>query len=189
MRRHLLPLIALVFALGVGCAEPREPAQLIEHGAWVEAPDDHPFAESAPPTDERACGELAVFEELFGAEPSMTMDLDECNYMVLSQPTLAETLAGDVIEWRLWRDASFFATDEPTVMGLAVGDEVRWRETFPNPGDSGLTYEEFVVEADIPRGESVIWFVSTHAELGARHGGNSLNFIELRRIDPRWEPE
>lgn len=191
--RRLLPILTTL--LLSGCPEPpREPASLVDHGFWEDAGEEHPFADLAAPEVERECGDLALFRELFGAEDSFSVDLDDCNYAVITQPARAEILVGDIVVWRMWRDASFFLTDEPTDIGLQVGareegDDIHWRGAYPNPGDSGLVYEEFEALVDVPEGAPITWFVNTHAELGARHGGNSLNFIELSRLDPRWEDE
>jgi len=185
----LPPLLFVIVCLGlIGCIEPREPSSLIDHALWEDVSDSaHPYTERAPLPEDQICEELAVTQELLGAEGSITVDLDACNYIVLRQFSAVEVPEGDTVHMRLWKDRSNFSTDEPMELSVCIGDEVRWEGAFPNPGDGGLEFPEFIVENTIAEGAPIFWFVNSHAELGARHGGNSVNLIELSRNDPRWE--
>ncbi len=184
--------VALLVALLAGCPAPREPADLVDHSRWeVLEDDDHPFASIAPPPEERTCGQLAVYSQLLpGGEPAITVELDDCNHTVLAQPTLAPIYAGDTVIVRLWKGAFFFGSDGVD-LGVSVGDgaAVDWLETYEAPGDGGLVYLEFEQTEDLDAGAPVVFYVSTHHDPGARHGGNTLDLIEVSTNDPRYEEE
>lgn len=184
---HLVAVSIICLALA-GCVEPREPSSLIDHALWEDVSgSSHPYSDRAPAPEDQVCEDLAVSQEFFGGESSITVDLDSCNFVVLRQFVAVEVPAGDTVHTRLWKDRSNFATNEPMELALRIGDEVDWEGTYPNPGDGGLVFPEFVAESTIPEGVAIHWLVNSHADLGARHGGNSVNFIELSRTDPRWE--
>ena len=186
--RSILPAL-LALALGAGCA-PRAPEMLVDHGAWEQVSEQpNPFSDSAPPESERECESLAVYNELYGTENSISIDLSGCNYAILYQPTLVDIPPGDTVVMRVWRDLTNFTTDEPTEMVVRVGDGFSWSNTSPNPGGSGLEYADDPVAEFVPAGAEVYWLVNTHQTLGARHGANTVNLIELSRNDPSWEEE
>ncbi len=175
--------------LVLGCPSgPREPASLIDHGAWQDA-DADPWAAERPDASFLRCDPLAVYEEAFGSDDTLSVNLDYCNYVSLRQPSLVEVLAGDLLTFRLWHDGLFFSTDEPPHLALQIGAAPSWEVLLEAPGDSGLEYLQWTAQDDIAVGTPVSFLVNTHREIDdARHGGNSLNLIELSRVDPAWEP-
>jgi hypothetical protein len=185
--------LPIVLACGLlGCPPaPREPETLIDHGVWEEVSDsDNPFSADAPPAEDRSCEPLAIYNELFGAEDSVSIDMSACNYAVLTQPTRVAIPAGDFVVLRLWRDTTTFSTEAPSQMVVQIGEAVSWSDSFTNPaGSGGLGYAELPVEAEVPAGTDLYWLVDTGADLGARHGGNTVNLIELSRNDPSWVEE
>ncbi len=185
-------ILGLLVLTGCPTDPPREPASLIDHSLWQEAdPAADPWLAERPDDDFVKCGELAVFEESFGRDDTLSVNLDYCNYVSLHQPTLVDVLADDTLTFRLWHDGFFFATDEPVHLALRIGDEQVWDVLLEAPGDSGLEYVQWGAAADIAAGTAVSFLVNTHQELDIleRHGGNSLNLIELSRVDPAWEAE
>lgn len=183
-------MLVALFLLA-GCTPPREPASLIDHGAWSDIdPATDPWVDERPDDDLLTCDALAVFEEALGSDATLSVDLDYCNYLALAQPTLAEVLADDQLTFRLWHDGFFFATDEPVHLAVRIGDEPSWDVFLDAPGDAGLEYAQWTAAADIAIGTPVSFLVNSHQELDlGRHGGDSINLIELSRVDPAWEAE
>ena len=190
MIRALL-LGALAGAALSGCAQPaRGPASLVDHAAWERLSDAaDPWTDERPSDDIVRCGVLGVFDEEIGGEPSLTVDLTICNYVAVAQPAQVDVLAGDTVTLRLWRDEFAFASESPVHLAVRLGDAPAWDVTVPAPGDSGLELATWTADVDVLAGTSVRFLVNTHEDFGqpARHGANSLNFIELSRVDPGWE--
>ncbi len=185
-------LLGLLVLTGCPTDSPRGPASLIHHGFWQEVdPRLDPWRDERPDDEFVTCDELAVFEESFGSDDTLSVRLDYCNYVSRLQPTLEDVLADDIVTFRLWHDGFFFATDEPVHLALRIGDERVWEVFLDAPGDSGLEYVQWASSSDIAAGTSVSFLVNTHQEFDVleRHGGNSLNLIELSRVDPAWEAE
>lgn len=189
MRTALVLLLLLT-----GCAEPpRGPESLIDHSAWQDhSPDTDPWAAERPGDDALRCDPLSVFVDDTFEDSSLEVDLDYCNYSVQTQPTLVSVLAGDTVTLRLWRAGFFFSTDEPVHLALRLGDVDVLDVEVPAPSDGGtLEYVEWTADRDFLEATTVRFLVNTHQEFeeAGRHGGNSVNLIELSRVDPAWEPE
>jgi hypothetical protein len=185
-------LLGLLLLTGCPSDPSRGPASLIDHGLWEEAdPAADPWLVERPDDDFVTCDSLSVFEEAFGSHETLSVSLDYCNYVSRLQSTLVDVLADDTLTFRLWHDGFFFATDEPVHLALGIGEEQVWDVFLEAPGDSGLEYVQWAAESDIPAGTAVSFLVNTHQEIDTeeRHGGNSLNLIELSRVDPAWEVE
>ena len=185
------PFLLCVAALLLsGCPSPRGPEALVDHALWELAdPGDDPFGRSWPADPDAACLSSSWFAEALGAEPSLTIDLAECSFVVLRQSALVEVRRDDLLALRLWHDALFFDAAPGVELGLALDGAVVWTATLPAPGDSGLESAELEAIVATDAGAPVHFFVDAHQEVGARHGGDSLNLIEWSRRDSRWEPE
>lgn len=196
MTRTVACLFVLLLA---GCpTEPlRGPESLVDHTAWMDVlPSNDPWLDEKPPDDVARCDALAVYEEEFGGDSTLTVDLPFCNYTVQVQPSRVAVEAGDLFTLRLWHDGFFFAAEEePVHLAVRIGDVDVWEVLLPAPGDSGLEYVQWRRTADgaFPVGTPVYFLVNSHQifeDHGARHGANSLQFIELSRADPGWvEPD
>jgi len=162
--------------LGLGCAEPRAPGELVDPEAWsyVDAGRD-PFSDR--PADPQ-CGDDAWGPELMGPEMSLGIDTESCHYLVVRQPALAEVLEGDMLFMRLWHFELTASVDAvEAVAALWAGGREIWRGGEEIPSESAMLAPEWGAPVDIPEGDDVYFRISNH-------GSNAWNLLELSFTPP-----
>jgi len=164
----LFMLLSLV-ACSSAPPEPSAPQSLVDHSLWVDvgAADD-PF-EDRP--EEFECSELSHGYDSIGGEDSLEVDTAGCDYLTVSQPSLASVLPGDQINLRLWH-YSLDGPDGESHIAVTVGGELIWDLRLPIPGESELVSDSFGSELSAPEGSEVLFHLHNH-------GSNTYNFIEL----------
>jgi len=158
--------------LGIGCsATPSEPVSLIDHGAWTAnlAAEDDPFDDRPEEVD---CSALSYGPETTGGEENLEVDTTRCDYLTVSQPSLAAVRVGDSLHLRLWHFD--LAAEEPATAHVAIGtaDELLWETTIQIPQDATLLNPTWQAESRIGEGDSLYFHLHNH-------GQNTWNFIEL----------
>lgn len=170
--------VAILLAL-CGCNGPKEPAPLVSATGWsrVDLAED-PYADRYP--GEGACPETAFQVEEIGGEMSLGVDGQNCAFLTVRQPTLAEIEEGDLIFLRLWHYELSGLKASTATLTLSIDGQAVLERHIPVPSDSELitTYLDAPFEA--PAGAPVIFHVENH-------GTNSYNLIELRRGGVRPE--
>lgn len=164
----------VLLLLMTGCVEPREASTLVDHGAWELSSAD-PWPDHAP--DPIECGPLAWSAENSGGEPSLEVRTDDCNYLVVEQPTLAELLPGDQLQFRLWHfDLIQF---EPATghAALSIGGVVYVDEEIAIPGEAEMIIREVFVDEEVPAGAPVVFHLHNH-------GANTWNLVEISGNPP-----
>jgi hypothetical protein len=112
-----------------------------------------------------------------GPEMSLGIDTADCHYLVVRQPALAESLAGDLLFMRLWHYELTAGEEARAVAAIwAVGQEI-WREGVDIPAPSGMLAPEWESPVDIARGDDVYFRISNH-------GANAWNLLELSFSPP-----
>ena len=133
-----------------------ERVSLIDHALWEPTRADlDPFAAERPPAVD--CPSVSCEEtpcSVFAAERppavdcppaarrlednALEIDTEACNYLALSQPTLATIALGEPITL-VGRNNTLFA-EEPAEahLALVVGDTTVWEQTFPVPGPDAV---------------------------------------------------
>lgn len=175
MRPSILLPIALVLA---ACAEPREPAELLDHEAWRSS-DVDPWSEHAP--DPIDCSALAWSYETSGGSPSLEVRTGSCNYLVVQQETVADALAGDLIQVRLWH-FDLISVDAATAhAALRIGNvdvfEAEVDIPASQPVDAEMLVQEVTLSEDLPRGAPAVFHLHNHGE-------NTWNLVEISANPP-----
>lgn len=173
-RSQVRTLIIIGLSVGVmGCStEPPEPQMLVDHEQWVEVGvDDDPFNDR--PQDFE-CSPLAFGYEFIG-EHSFEVETNNCDYVTVSQTTLAAVEEGDELTFRLWHNALVGADGESHV-AVWLGGQVVWDVRIPIPGEAELVMQTLFSEVDAPAGS--VAFFHLH-----NHGSNTYNFIDFSVTD------
>lgn len=150
-----------------------EATTLIEHNAWEQiAESDDPLADHRP--DDVECADRAVKVEPLGDELSYGVELENCNYLAASQPSLAEVPAGASVSARIWHFPLTEAAGEEgeAHVALLMDDEIVWEEYVSIPADGDLLTPQWEAESDYPEGTEIGYHVHNH-------GDNDWNFLEL----------
>jgi len=168
--RAILSLLPLLFALGCS-VEPPEPEPLVNHNLWV------PVSASDDPFDDRPaeveCSPLAFGYDFIG-EDSMEVDTGGCNYLTVSQPSLADVASTDSFYFRLWHNG-LVGPDGESHVAVTLDGELVWDLRIPIPGESGLLSETVESDFSAPLGSQVLFHIHNH-------GSNTYNFLEFTVI-------
>ena len=170
----LLPIALLLTA----CVEPREPVELLDHGTWTVS-DRDPWPAHAPePID---CSALAWSYETVGGSPSLEVRTGSCNYLVVEQETVADALAGDVIQVRLWHYDLISFEAATAHAALRIGDVDVFDVEIPLPAsevvDAEMVVQEVTLSEDLPTGTPAVFHLHNHGE-------NTWNLVEISANPP-----
>lgn len=160
-------MTALALAVGACTGDDGEDARVVEraalvdHALWQQAAvDDDPFADRRPAGS--VCDPLGIRPEWLGPDPVLEVDTGTCDFVTVVQPSLAELLAGDTVDVRLWH-YDLFAPDPATgYAAVAIGHELVWSYEVAIPGDAHLASDAMTIEHDAPVGTPVYFFVGNH---------------------------
>jgi hypothetical protein len=172
--RDALYLSTLLLA---ACGSPPAPqcelrTSLVDHASVRLTPiAEDPFVPTEP--GRGACMEREVYYELFGVEPSVTIDTFDCSWATAEWSAVEAVSAGEPLNVRIWYFSQMsFEVAEAEVL-VAVGGDVLYRTTVPLPATSGgLLAPTVPAPVDIPAGAPLRWHLSNH-------GPNTWNLIEL----------
>ncbi len=178
---RLLGLLWAVRALP-GCGEPVHdtdvslsdpgPYTLIDHEAWrVADPAEDPFATHRP-TDIN-CPEWA-----YGLEDEVfEVETNDCNYLALTQPSVAPIRAGDRVRATIWHLQLWSVEPATAHVAVTIGSDVLWERDIQVPGPVAMHKPELVVSDDRPAGTPIHFHLHNHGE-------NSWRFLSLERLPP-----
>lgn len=133
--------------------------------------EDHRPAEVDCPAD-------AIKTEVLDGDSSYAVDMENCNYLAVSQPSLTDIEEGDTLRARIWH---FTLTPPPgedsaeAHAAILFNGQIAWESTVEIPADGQLLSPEWEAEQDYPVGTDVVFHLHNH-------GDNQWNFIELSRI-------
>jgi len=175
--QRLDPAVSLCATLGLsllvsGCsAAPSEPASLIDHALWTGnlSVGDDPFDDRP---DEVDCSELSHGLETTGGEDNLEVDTTRCNYLTVSQPSLAPVRVGDSLHLRLWHFDLTAAEPAEAHVAIQIGDQVLWETLIEIPAEATLLSPRWAAADASDEGQSLYFHLHNH-------GQNSWNFIEL----------
>ena len=147
---------------------------LIDQDAWMEVDaGQDPLADHRPEMVD--CG-LAGWTIENGE--SLEIDTNFCNYLALSQPSLAPIAAGATVEL----DFYYFDLTAPEPaeahFAMLVDGQILWETTIAIPGKANVHSESFAAPFAAPEGAEVI--IHLH-----NHGQNTWQFDGLRV----WVPD
>ncbi|NVB38719.1 hypothetical protein G6O69_12835 [Pseudenhygromyxa sp. WMMC2535] len=137
---------------------------LIDHANWitVDAPDD-PLVDERPESVE--CGIAGWYIEGEDVDdPLLEVDTTYCNYLALSQPSLAQIREGAEMEFDFYHFN--LTAPEPAQAHLAVhvDGELLWETWIDIPGSAQVFTESFTAPFDAPEGASVMMHLHNHGQ-------------------------
>ncbi len=169
-----LPALSLWVALGLpGCHPPKELADVVSPAKWsVVPPERDPYDAFRPGPD--ACPPTAFGLEDLGGEPTLGINAQDCAYVTLEQPALAEVERGDLVHIRIWHFQLVALEASTATMALTIDGRTILEREIPIPSPSELLSPRFTADFDAPAGANIVFHVRNH-------GSNSYNLIELSR--------
>jgi len=168
--------LLLVLCTQWGCTgeppEPPDPQTLVDHDLWVElGPDEDPFDDRPA---EFECSPLSYGYEFIG-EHSFEVDLQDCDYLTVSQPSLQAVEPEDELGIRLWHNALVGPPGESHI-ALLLDGQLIWEVYLPIPGEAELLSSTSVSNVSAPSGSDVVFHVHNH-------GSNTYDLIEVSVTD------
>jgi hypothetical protein len=144
---------------------------LVAVDQWVEAdPDTDPFSGDRP--DDLDCP-----EDAWGNEAGvLEIKTESCAYVTVSQPLMADVVAGDTLEITAWHGQLASFDVAMGTIAVAIGDDVVWREDIPIPNPGGFFVVPLEAPQDAPGGTLVRFHVHNH-------GFNSWNLASLQKLE------
>jgi hypothetical protein len=141
---------------------PPRPVALAEADAWTRVADaDDLFAAHRP-------GEVECPDDAFGTEDlgaTFEVRTGTCNYLTVTQPTLAPISVGSRLELEVFHYA-LEALEAPQTatghVGLGVAGTVVWETTVPIPSEPGFVEADVVIDRDVPEGAPVQFHLHNH---------------------------
>jgi hypothetical protein len=168
--RTLLYLALATFSAGCS-GEPSEPKPLVDHNLWVSVgASDDPFDDRPVEVD---CSPLAFGYDFIG-EDSMEVDMGGCDYLTVSQASLADVERSDSLYFRLWHNGLVGPEGESHV-AVTLDGELVWDLRIPIPGESQLITETIESDVAASSGSEVLFHLHNH-------GSNTYNFLEFTVI-------
>ncbi|MCB9761122.1 MAG: hypothetical protein H6739_14880 [Alphaproteobacteria bacterium] len=163
---------AAVALAALGC---RDPGPLVDMSLWsrVEAADD-PFDDR--PDDVR-CSSAATYVEATTGTPSLEIDTGLCNYLLLSQPSLREVRADDLVEVWIFHDQLLADAPAEAHAVIRLGSWEAWGLRAPIPSDPEVYIESAEAPETFPEGTPV--WLHLH-----NHGDNTWNLFEVTMSPP-----
>ncbi len=143
---------------------------------FVSAEDD-PLQAHRP--DEVDCPTDAVKTELLDGDLSYAVDMEQCNYLAVSQSSLVGAEAGDILQARIWHFSLTPPPGEESGMAhiaILFDGDIAWQSNVEIPADGQLLTPRWEASEDYPVGTEVIWHLHNH-------GDNQWNFIDLAVAD------
>jgi hypothetical protein len=122
------------------------------------------------------CSTTAYGLETINDEESLGYDAWGCNYLTVSQPSLATVEVGDTLTARVWHFKLTNPDPAEAHLAIQLDDEIVWEERFEIPQDARLRARTWTATRHFPAGAPVIFHLHNH-------GTNSYNFIELSVTD------
>ena len=161
---------------GDGGDEPVPP--LVSHSLWSQlSEEEDPLATVRP--QEVDCPQEAIKTETLDGQMSYAVNMEKCNYLAVSQPSLLAVDEGDGVRARIWHfelTPAIGGESAEAYVAITFDGDLAWETTVPIPSDGQLLTPEWVAERDYPRGTEVSFHLKNH-------GDNQWNFIELVRLD------
>ena len=159
----------LALSCATGCV--RERADLVDHGAWVQADaasdpwDDRPDVWTCPPIGTRV--------EVDQGEAVLEVETGLCSYFTASQVSLVPVQAGDRVDVPVAYAALTAPGPAEGHVALLLGDEVVAEVFVPIPSPAGRAPLSWVATQDVPEGTPV--WLHVH-----NHGANTWNVGPVR---------
>ncbi|MED5465343.1 MAG: hypothetical protein VX699_11865 [Myxococcota bacterium] len=161
--------LALLLCIGcwAGGGSTSEKA-LIEHGRWeAVAPEVDPCFEDAVGAEVCGVGDYAV--EGAGDAAYFEVDTTDCNYLTVSQPSLARIEVGDTLQWTWWHLPLSAQEYGEAVIELRIAERTIFTRSIAIPAEEAVYSPTIIADFSIPAGSPV--FFNLH-----NHGANSWRF-------------
>jgi hypothetical protein len=171
----LSAIVALTVGVGSACSAnpPAEadggPDEIVNQAAWVLTNDSalDPFPSHRPVTVMCIPGSVSL-------ETGNVYEIDTglCNYVVLTQPLLADVNNGNAIDVEFWHFE--LANFEPATahVAIAIGGDIVWEIEVSVPHDADSYEARWLAVRDYPAGTPVT--IHLH-----NHGINNYRFLPL----------
>jgi len=159
-------------------AAPRDAAEapaagrvsLVIHELWNELePAKDPFDDRPERVD---CTRAGVMAETLADERALGVDTGLCNYLTVTQPTLEDVAAGQLIKVRLWHFELTAPAPAEAHAALVIDGQHVLDEKLPIPAAGGLIVKEVRALRAIPAGTPVFFHLHNH-------GMNSWALVEV----------
>lgn len=132
---------------------------MIDHSMWQDMdPLADPLADHRP--DPVACTIAGWFEE----DDHLEVDTNQCNYVALVQPSLADMVEGENVELILYH-FDLIAPEQATAhIAIMVDGQLLWEQDIAIPGDAGYFDLDFPAPFSAPRGSEVVFHLHNHGQ-------------------------
>lgn len=173
MRSRAMGAVVLVVMMGLTTAC-EAPGSLVEYYSWrLGTAADDPFSDGEGDGD---CGSGVMSIE---TAPRLAVELDTtvCDYVVITQPTLADLGKRHVVEVEVGHGA--LVAEEPAEghLAIAIGEHVVFDERIAIPGPANTYSQQVELGEAVPEGTPVV--VHLH-----NHGDNTWAIYDVRGVDP-----
>ncbi len=155
---------------GPEASTPRARVDLVDAEEWqlVEEADD-PF-EDRP--DGFRCLEASYRAQDLGGERVFDVETDTCEYITVTQPSLADVLAGDFLKARVFHFDLRAPSPAEAHVAIGIGSDVPVDVRVPIPSEGALIGPVWQAPRDIAAGTPVYFHLHNH-------GTNSWAMVEL----------
>jgi hypothetical protein len=156
----------------VACNGPKEIEPVVRADAWTVVPlERDPYAEHHPGTE---CPPASFGVEDLGGEDTFFINVQDCAYLTIEQPSLVEVEKDDLLRIRLWHFRLQALGASTATITMTIGGEPILDEKIPIPSDSKLIATINPIGLDAEAGSPVVFHLRNH-------GNNSYNLIEVSR--------
>lgn len=130
---------------------------LVDHTQWqqLDAAAD-PFPGHRP--TELECSEAGIYNE----DGYLEIDTGSCNYVSVSQLTLADVVPGETLEASLWYGPLIAEGAFEAHAAIVLDGEVVWERQIPIPNPGGLAVATFAPERSYPAGTPIVFHLHNH---------------------------
>lgn len=135
---------------------------LVDHDLWTRVNEaDDPFGDRPASV---YCVDMATKAEPLTGEPSYGVDTVDCNYVTVSEPSLVDVAAGEILEVSLAHFELTAPSNSEAHLSVRLGETTLLDKRVPIPSPAAVITERVVATEPVPAGTPVYFHVHNHGE-------------------------